>query len=85
MLPNDAQVAIEQLIVDISAGDYPAALSRTSASRCSAEDLNRTVAEYGRTFSAPPFTDWDVVAVRPEVGRDIWSVRAPLWSESEGG
>lgn len=85
MLPVDAQTAIQQIIIAISSGDYPAALSRTTASRCSVADISQTVIEYGRAFSAPPFADWDVLAVRPEVGRDIWSVRAPLWSESEGG
>lgn len=84
MLPVSAETAIQQMIVAVSSGDYPAALSQASVSRCSATDIARVVGEYGERFSAPPFAEWDVVPILSD-GTPRWSVRAPLWSESENG
>ncbi|PKP94045.1 MAG: hypothetical protein CVT77_03800 [Alphaproteobacteria bacterium HGW-Alphaproteobacteria-16] len=84
MLTTDVETTIRRIIVAVSMGDYRSAFAEVGQSRCSAEDLSRAISDYGRAFSAPPFDDWDVVAVGNEVGRE-WSVRAPLWSQSEGG
>ncbi|MEG3172201.1 hypothetical protein U1708_08240 [Sphingomonas sp. ZB1N12] len=84
MLPVSAEVAIQQMIVAVSAGDYLAALSQAPVSRCSVADIARVVSEYGERFSAPPFANWDVVSILSD-GTPRWSVRAPLWSESENG
>src|SRR6478609_5120251 len=85
MLPANARTAIQQIIVAVSSGDYPAALAQTSASRCSAADIARAICEYGHSMCAPPFADWDVVPMFPADGNERWSVRAPLWSVSEDG
>ncbi|MCR5870220.1 MULTISPECIES: hypothetical protein [unclassified Sphingomonas] len=84
MLSADVETTIRRIIVAVSTGDYRSALAEVSRSRCSAEDLSRAISEHGRALSAPPFADWDVIAVGNEVGQE-WSVRAPLWSQSEGG
>jgi len=84
MLPASAEIAIQQMIVAVSSGDYSAALSQASVSRCSATDIARAVSEYGQRFSAPPFADWDVVSILSD-GIERRSVRAPLWSECENG
>ena len=85
MLTVDAETTIRQIIISVSSGDYLSAVAQADMSRCSATDISLAVSNYGRTFSAPPFVDWDVVAVNAEAGQEVWSVRAPLWSQSEGG
>jgi hypothetical protein len=85
MLPAPAEDAIRQIITAISAGDYDDALARLNSSRCSASDLARVVSDYGKTFAAPPFSEWDVISIGRESGLERWSVRAPFWSEGEGG
>src|SRR5437867_602336 len=85
MIPADAETTIQQIIIAISSGDYPGAVAGAKSSRCSAADLERTASEYGGNFLAPPFSEWDVVALNPETGHKGWSVVAPLWSGNEGG
>ena len=85
MLPPDVTSAVRRIIVAVSSGDYGTALAHSSASRCSPADIARVVTEYGRRFSAPPFADLDVVAITTNDGVARWSIRAPLWSEQEGG
>lgn len=85
MLPPEVTAAIRRLIVAVSAGDYGLALTGVSAIRCSAADISRAVKGYDRVFSAPPLADWNVVPILSDDGLDRWSIRAPSWSEDEGG
>lgn len=85
MLPAVAETLIQQIIKAISSGDFTTALAQTCASRCSAADLARVITEYGRAFVAPPFSRWIVIPISSTGNEKRWSVRAPLWSESEGG
>jgi hypothetical protein len=85
MLSEIAETAVRQIMTAISLGDYEAALAQTSGSRCSAADLAQVIREYGRPFSAPPFSDWDIVGLASGGGQERWSVRAPFWSRDEGG
>jgi len=85
MLPPDVAAVVRRIIVAVSAGDYAVALAEVDATRLTEADLARAVSEYGRRFSAPPFAEWDVVPILTGDGADGWSIRAPLWSEEEGG
>ena len=85
MLPADVTSAVQRIVVAVSSGEYETALAHTITSRCSSADIARTVRQYGRCFSAPPFADLDVVAIHADDGVARWSIRAPLWSEQEGG
>jgi hypothetical protein len=85
MLPPDVAAIVRRIIVAVSAGDYATALAEVSMTRCSEADLSRAVSEYGRRFSAPPFAEWDVIPILADDSADGWSIRAPLWSEEEGG
>lgn len=83
MVPPDAQIKVKAAVDALSAGDYAGAVRAVDASRCSLADLKRVVDRYGRTLTAPPDTDWDVIAFAPPAPRG-WSVHAPLWSAEEG-
>lgn len=85
MLPPDVIAIVRRIIVAVSAGDCAAALAEVGATRCSEADLSHTVSEYGRSFSAPPFAGWDVIPLLTGDEVERWSIRAPLWSEEEGG
>jgi hypothetical protein len=85
MFPPDARATIQNIVVAVSSGNYAAAIAQTSASRCSVADISRVIEDYGQNFRAPPFADWDVISIVTADERELWSVRAPLWSENEGG
>jgi len=85
MLPPDVAAIIRRIIVAVSAGDYAVALTEVTETHCSEADIAHIVREYGRRFSAPPFAEWNVVQTSTGDGAEGWSIRAPLWSEEEGG
>lgn len=58
-------------------------LAEIGARQWSEADLARTVSEYGRHFSAPPFLKWNVTPILTSGRRGWWSMRTPLKSEDE--
>lgn len=85
MLPSHADKIVREILIALSAGDYVTAIAKTDVTRCTATDIARIVTDYGQVFSAPPFAEWDVVAIDDGNGFLGWSVRAPLWCPNEGG
>lgn len=85
MSESDLATVVRDFVIKLAAGDFEAVVAECSASRLSSDDIRGVIAEYGKTFIAPPtnaYRDLDAVPVRDSAA--IWSVRAPLWSEEEG-
>jgi hypothetical protein len=82
MIPKGIETRLHEIVAAISRGDYEEALSKTSTSRCSADDLRATIAKYGRTPVAPPFAQLDVL--EHQTGMSGFSIRVPLWTLEEG-
>lgn len=77
--------AVLRVVEELSHGEYDALLSHVT-SLLSAEDLHRTIQEYGRTLASPPdgiYDSLDAVAVK-SARVPTWSVWVPLWTKEEG-
>jgi hypothetical protein len=85
-LADQLRLIVRRVVTKLVDGDFVDAVAECDSSRLSANDLERVIREYGRTFVEPPpnaYTDLDIVVVS-SADLPTWSVRAPLWSREEG-
>ncbi|WP_437673152.1 DUF7668 domain-containing protein [Sorangium sp. So ce131] len=76
---------IHQLISDLSAGRYAEMAADGRAGRLSAEELRRTIEQYGRTLILLPDEAWALVDEYPHANAPgTVALDLPLWTKEEG-
>ena len=86
-MSHDALRSIVQEIVEqLASENYDSVVKRCAKSRLTSDDLRTVIRDYGRKLALAPkdaYRNLDIARVR---GATVptWSVRAPLWTESEG-
>lgn len=77
---------IRQVIEHLVAGKYAELETLTKGQRLTAQEMAKTVSDYGRTLVLPPddaFRLMDVVEVQ-NAQPPQWSITMPLWTHEEG-
>jgi hypothetical protein len=74
------------MVDQLTRGDYESLVKRCAKSRLTDNDLRAIIRDYGRKLVSPPadaYQTLDAVPVKDAVV-PTWSIRAPLWTETEG-
>ena len=77
---------VKNVVNLLVAEKYRALEALTSAKRFTAEDIARTVTQYGRVLSSPPeqaYEELDVIKIQ-NASVPKWSVRMGLWTLEDG-
>jgi hypothetical protein len=85
-LPVHVAERFRQVIAWFVSGDFQSIESRSRGVRLSADEMQRAIADYGRTLIMPPDSAFSHVnAIRVSVtSQPTWSVRFDFWTKEEG-
>ncbi len=82
-LPDDAMRQVLILIRAMADMEWTT-VERHCRRRLRASDVERTIAEYGRTLVPPPMDADGLMDVVPVGTGNAWHVMTPLWTAEEG-
>jgi hypothetical protein len=80
------QSLVIQVVGLLVAGQYQRLVALTHGERMSAEEIQRSISEYGRNLMTPPDSAYELLDVVRITNPNLeqYSVRMPLWTEQEG-